>query len=653
LTQDVSFLVNDSFASLKPMQFSKRAEDMTIELFAAPKPFVGDDRESNIRAIQSWLQLRPKPKVTLLGYEVGYDEVAAEFGLNVERRVDKNFLGVPLFNSMFMRANESKATVTMIVNGDIILTDKLIHTLKRTVSKFDHFLLVSARFDVDSIPKISSNDPKFSQTIAEHALSEGTLHTYGGMDLWAWNTNGPRLFDPVMPHFVFGRGKYDNWLTHETIAAGRREVIDGSEACVMVHVKHDYHLVEGSKNMTPARKLLGQFWSEGKKTKFEQFLNIYMSMTTGSYTNQRGTVLSAPWKLSSCLEEQEICLVKRKRPGICNCEYSAFVARTQTDPEVGTGSRVIRCGMVSKETKEDFAIQAKPSGQDPSVFGLPLTLEPLLERLALNETIVLTALNYGYREMMMSWVCNLRHLDIANFVVAALDEELYAWAVVRGVPVYLENSFSMKMNSSMLAEAVYGTDSFKQLTKMKSRIALRILKLGYNVIWSDSDIVWFKNPVPRLHSYNADLIIQSNAPDNEALNNVRRINSGFYLARSNGPTIAAFEDVVEYAKRSRMSEQPCFYDVLCGKDRSNVVGKERCEYNEMTVQFLERELFPNGITHNIWTLPSGYILKRHPDLFILHNNWIKGAEEKRNRLLEHHYHFFDEAEGLCMYPTAF
>ena len=36
---------------------------------------------------------------------------------------------------------------------------------------------------------------------------------------------------------------------------------------------------------------------------------------------------------------------------------------------------------------------------------------------------------------------------------------------------------------------------------MKSRLVLNILKLGYNVLLSDVDVYWFKNPVPLLQSY--------------------------------------------------------------------------------------------------------------------------------------------------------
>lgn len=634
--------------------YSDRLDQYSMEIFSAPKPFVGDDKANNERAIKSWLRLKPKPKVTLLGFEAGYDDAARDFGINIERRVDKNFLGVPLFNSMLQRANDSKEMITVIINGDILLFDDFIQTMRKVVSNFEHFLVVGARYDVDKLPEnLDENDPDYTRKIREHVLSTGTLHTYGGMDVWAWNSNGPRLFDPVMPHFIFGRGKYDNWLTHETITAGRRQVIDASETCLTVHIRHDYHLVTGN---APAktRNLLGAFWSEGKKSKFELFINIYLSLHVGSYTNQMGSVLFAPWKLSLCLEPTGMCLLKRKRPGICNCEFSSFVGNTQTDPVVKNGSRVIRCGMISVETKDNFVIPVLPpeGSTEAPAFGLPLTMQSVIERVIINNTIILSALNYGYRGIMMNWVCNMRHLGITNFVIAALDADVYKYAYTRSLPTYLENTIFAGLNSSIIADASYGSDSFKQLTKMKSRVVVRLLKEGYNVVWTDSDIIYFRNPLQDMWSYNVDLVIQTNAPDNEPMNGRRRLNSGFYLARSNAPTIQAFEDIIKFASKSRMSEQPCFYDVMCGKEGQTAEGDDTCRYNGIVVKLLDRHVYPNGITDGIWDVPLGKIPEMFPNLFILHNNWVKGADGKRMRFEKHSFILYDKESELCVYPDS-
>lgn len=645
----------ENAAGEKIGDYSERLDGFSLEIFSAPKPFVGEDKSNNERAIKSWLRLKPTPKITLLGYEVGYDEAAKEFGIGIERRVDKNFLGVPLFNSMFQRANDSKEMITIIINGDILLFDDFTQTLRKIVSNFEHFLLVGARYDVDELPpNLDEKDAQYTRKIREHVLSTGTLHTYGGMDVWAWNSDGPRLFDPVMPHFIFGRGKYDNWLTHETIAAGRRQVIDASETCLTVHIRHDYHLVTGNAKPPTKRRLLGAFWSEGKKSKFELFINIYLSLHVGSYTNQMGNVLFAPWKLSLCLEPTGMCLLKRKRPGICNCEFSSFVGNTQTDPVVKTGSRVIRCGMISVETKDNFVIPVVPpeGSSEAPAFGLPLTMQSVIERVIINNTIILSALNYGYRGIMMNWVCNMRHLGITNFVIAALDADLYKFAYTRSLPTYLENTIFDGLNSSIISDATYGSDSFKQLTKMKSRVVVRLLKEGYNVVWSDSDIIYFRNPLQDMWGYNVDLVIQTNAPDNEPMNGRRRINSGFYLARSNPGTIRAFEDIIKFASKSRMSEQPCFYDVMCGKEGQNAEGDDTCKYNGMIVKLLDRHVYPNGITDGIWDVAGGTIPEKFPNLFVLHNNWVKGADGKRLRFEKHGFILYDKESELCIYPQT-
>lgn len=640
--------------ALSSTHHAHRAESFNIEIFSAPKPFVGRDREVNLRAIRSWQRLRPTPKITLLGHDVGYEEVASEYGLGIRRDIDKTFLGVPLFNSMFHIANQSKATVAVIMNGDIILIDDFMSTVKRILTRFEHFLLISARYDLDKLPEEADEDKStFNEKLRSHALRNGVLHTYGGMDLWAWNLNGPRLFDGEMPHFIFGRGKYDNWLTHETIQAGRRHVIDASEAVMSIHVRHSYSLVtQSGRNLLSAENTA--FWSKGKKSKFELFVNIYLSLHSGTYKNQMGSILFAPWRLARCLEPQGTCLVRRARPGSCNCEYTGSSVATQTDPVTQEYSRVIQCGMVSKEAKYDYNIPISKPGdeKEPSSFGMPLTLPSVSERVAVNNTVIVTALNYGYRDIMMNWVCNLRHLNITNFIISAFDRDLYEYAYVRGLPVYLETEVLQGHNSS-LSDVAYGTDSFKKLTKLKSRVVLRFLKLGYNVLWSDADIIWFKDPVQNLWAHNVDLAIQSNAPDNELCNAKRRINSGFYLALSNRKVISSFEAVIKFASKSRMSEQPCFYDVLCGKEGDRRVGTNRCIYKGMVLQLLDRRFYPNGMTAGIWDVAAGQILQAFPDLVILHNNWVKGSGAKNDRFKRHGYEFFDSKKGLCRYTKSF
>lgn len=48
------------------------------------------------------------------------------------------------------------------------------------------------------------------------------------------------------------------------------------------------------------------------------------------------------------------------------------------------------------------------------------------------KVVTLVAVTFGYAEMLMNFVCNLRRLGLAgNLVVAALDEDLYELAFLQ------------------------------------------------------------------------------------------------------------------------------------------------------------------------------------------------------------------------------
>lgn len=52
----------------------------------------------------------------------------------------------------------------------------------------------------------------------------------------------------------------------------------------------------------------------------------------------------------------------------------------------------------------------------------------------------------------------------------------------------------------------FGTECFQRVTKVKSRMVLRILKLGYNVLLSDVDVYWFMNPLPCLYTFGSGVL---------------------------------------------------------------------------------------------------------------------------------------------------
>ena len=134
------------------------------------------------------------------------------------------------------------------------------------------------------------------------------------------------------------------------------------------------------------------------------------------------------------------------------------------------------------------------------------------------------------------------------------------------------------------------------------------------------------------------------------INLPRRLNSGFYYAHSDGPTIAAMEKVVRHAATSGLSEQPSFYDILCGEGGSNRVGDNQCVEPEtnMTVFFLDRNLFPNGAYLDLWQEKNVKAACLKKGCFIIHNNWISGRLKKLERQVLSGLWEYTSSSRMCL-----
>lgn len=128
------------------------------------------------------------------------------------------------------------------------------------------------------------------------------------------------------------------------------------------------------------------------------------------------------------------------------------------------------------------------------------------------------------------------------------------------------------------------------------------------------------------------------------------MNSGFYYAHSDNQTIAAIDKVVKHAETSGLSEQPSFYDILCGKGGSNRVSDNKCVEPEtnVTVHFLDRNLFPNGAYQNLWQDKTVKATCLKKGCYIIHNNWISGRLKKLTRQVLSGLWEYDPSTRMCL-----
>jgi hypothetical protein len=172
----------------------------------------------------------------------------------------------------------------------------------------------------------------------------------------------------------------------------------------------------------------------------------------------------------------------------------------------------------------------------------------------------------------------------------------------------------------------WNSDGFRYITKLKSQQVLRLLKQGYDVLWTDVDVFWKANPMPDLLRLLAkddhDVLNQSDAVAEKEASTW--INSGFYYVKQSERTVRAFQEIVESAAVAHdESEQPSFHRVLCRRR----LDSDNCINDDLSVltHVLDRWIYPHGAIPVL----SNTLIDADNGVVIMHCNYRAGFEEKR------------------------
>lgn len=245
--------------------------------------------------------------------------------------------------------------------------------------------------------------------------------------------------------------------------------------------------------------------------------------------------------------------------------------------------------------------------------------------------IILTGFNYSYRNMLANLVCRFHQLGIENYVIVAFDGQALLFCYERSLPCFPTSwdimTTDLHGNATSLVQA-WNTEGFRTITRMKSRKALDILELGYDVVWTDIDVFWKAIPIPRMLealSDGAHIAISSDAVPTAEPN--AWLNSGLYYVKHSDATIKAFQEIVQDAAVSQTSEQPAFNKILCAQTQ----GPDICltTDNSVTTRILDRTIFPHGAMYDVVIKVT---LSSEDDVATVHYNYRSGREEKEKCL---------------------
>lgn len=136
-----------------------------------PEPFREQFATIRRNSILSWTRLTPRPEIFLFGDREGNAEIARELNLRHFPEVARNEFGTPLLDDLFRKAEEHASTPLLCyVNGDIILTDDFSGALERVRSKFERFMMVGRRWDLDWNRLLDDSQDGWADSIRAQAL---------------------------------------------------------------------------------------------------------------------------------------------------------------------------------------------------------------------------------------------------------------------------------------------------------------------------------------------------------------------------------------------------------------------------------------------------------------------------------------------------
>jgi hypothetical protein len=234
-----------------------------LTLFAMPKHFRGHIATIQWNAIGSWTRLHPRPEIILFGNEEGTAEVAAEFGLRHVPEVARNEFGTPLLHDLFRLAEHHAETPLLgYVNADIILRNDFCAAVDRVRSRYERFMMVGRRWDVDWNERLDFAQAGWAEKIREQALRANVQRPGNFIDYFVF----PRgLCGGLLP-LAIGRPGFDNYLLWRVHSRGA-ELVDASNSVVAIHQNHDYaHRFQGQAarkdepEFRSNRAMIGAWW---------------------------------------------------------------------------------------------------------------------------------------------------------------------------------------------------------------------------------------------------------------------------------------------------------------------------------------------------------------------------------------------------------
>lgn len=242
-----------------------------------------------------------------------------------------------------------------------------------------------------------------------------------------------------------------------------------------------------------------------------------------------------------------------------------------------------------------------------------------------SKQIVVMTCNHGQSELLMNFVCSSRAkgFDLSNVLLFPTDVETKELAEGLGLTTFYEEKL---MASIPKKEAgVYGDMTFTKVMFAKIVCVQLVNELGFDVLFMDVDIVWYRNPMDYFMNKSLppfDVYFQDDGSRQERYA-PWSANSGFYFVRANPKTKHLFRHLLYSGDllNAWYSHQAVLSVLL--SENNSLMGLK------VKVFAKETDLFPGGwLFHRKHAEMKRIMTGESKDLYIFHMSWTENKGNK-------------------------
>ena len=162
-----------------------------------------------------------------------------------------------------------------------------------------------------------------------------------------------------------------------------------------------------------------------------------------------------------------------------------------------------------------------------------------------NQTVIMAVANHGFLDMLGNFHCFTQRLNLKVLIIS-LDNRTHE------LDGKLSNfhSYLWKSESIQSAAASYRTRQFNIISVFKLYAVKISMELGFDVIFTDPDVVVVRDPIPYMIYQPMDFIYSADAHcwlEYDMM--TREGNTGLYFVRSHPTLIYIFDKVIELGSR--------------------------------------------------------------------------------------------------------